>query len=582
MRQFWRALRCALGAGLASLLAGNAALAAEPVLLDDAVRRIELWPATGVLYDARREMGIAEAMAARHRFAPHAGATATLGMRKEAVWLWVPLAASAGTDGHWVLDFDYTLLNEIDVYVVSGGAVVRTAKMGNQVKAAARPLPGRTHAVALEFAKGQSYELFVRIDSIGAKILPFSLAKLGAFHERALDEQMLQGVLGSLALFLVIYSLLRWASLKEHLYVKYALLVSMSALFSVHFFGIGEQYLWTDVEWMQKRLAGVTALLAAAATALFVEDALGSDLDARMRQALRAVAGILMLAALAHALDWIDIRIVGVFMNTLGLAPALMGLPGAIRRERRGDSTGAYFIIAWVGYFIASAVMVGVVRGYVGANAWTMHAFQLGATFDMLVFMRIANLRSALLHREAQRATRERATLLSMAHSDPLTGLLNRRGLHEALAGAAKTATSARPLAIYLIDLDRFKPVNDEYGHDTGDQLLIAVAERLRASVREGDSVARLGGDEFVVVASGLSGVGQARDIGMKLLDAFVSPIAVADRSFAIGATIGYALAPVDGMEPAALLKVADAGLYAGKSAGKNCLQRGELGAGQG
>ena len=559
--------------------AANPARATEPVMLEDAMRRIELWPHTRVLFDAEKKLGITEAIAVSHKFMPPTGAHAALGMRKDAVWLMTTLQSADNTDGDWVLDFDYTLLNEIDVYVVSGGSVIRQIRMGNEIKSAERPMGGRTHAATIEFDRAKSYQLFIRIDSIGARILPYSIAKVPAFHERALNEQMLQGVLGSLALFLVLYSLLKFASLREPLYGKYALLVTMSAMFSVHFFGIGEQYFWTDIGWIQKRMAGFTALMAAGATALFVEDALGSDLGARMRKALRVVAGILIASAFAHGLDLVSIQTVGILMSTFGLAPALMGLPGAIRREKRGDSTGAYFIIAWVGYFVSSAVMVGVVRGYIGASAWTIHSFQIGATFDMLVFMRIANLRSALLHREAQRATRERDSLISLAHSDPLTGLTNRRGLNESLAEAVRDASAAKSLAVYAIDLDGFKPVNDQHGHDTGDELLIAVAKRLRACVRGIDTVARIGGDEFVVVAAGLSGTGQAQDIGNKLLDAFVSPFAVQERTFAIGATIGYAMAPVDGVDAAALLKIADAGLYAGKKAGKNRLMRGEISA---
>ncbi len=571
-------LRLFVGLWLAVFLSASpGAGATEPVVLEDAMRRIELWPHTRVFYDAHKTLRIQDAIAASHQFMPPTGAHATLGMRKEAVWLMVNLQAAGNTDGDWVLDFDYTLLNDIDVFVVAGGSVIQQIRMGNEVKSSERPMTGRTHATLLQVDRGKAYQLFIRVDSVGAKILPYSIAKVAAFHERALNEQMLQGVLASLALFLVLYSLLKWFSLREALYAKYALLVTMSALFSVHFFGIGEQYLWTDIAWLQKRFAGFTALMAAGATALFVEDALGSDLGRRMRKAIRIVAGVLFAAAVAHALDLISIQTVGVFMSTLGLAPALMGLPGAIQREKRGDSTGAYFIIAWVGYFIASAVMVGVVRGYVGANTWTLHSFQIGATFDMLVFMRIANLRSALLHREAQRATRERESLLSMAHTDPLTGLTNRRGLNETLVGAVRDASTAKALAVYAIDLDGFKPVNDQHGHDAGDELLIAVAKRLRASVRSGDTVARIGGDEFVVVAAGLSGVGQAQDIGTKLLDAFISPYAVNDRAFAIGATIGYALAPVDGVDAATLLKIADAGLYAGKNAGKNRLVRGTV-----
>jgi diguanylate cyclase (GGDEF)-like protein len=212
---------------------------------------------------------------------------------------------------------------------------------------------------------------------------------------------------------------------------------------------------------------------------------------------------------------------------------------------------------------------VGVVRGYTGVNFWTMHSFQIGATLDMLIFLRIATLRTAGRHREAQRAARERDNLRSLAASDPLTGILNRRGLDDTLAAAVAAATTERFLALYVLDLDGFKQVNDRFGHDVGDELLRAVAGRLRGSVRSGDSVARLGGDEFVVMAEGLTSAEQATELGDKLLDAFREPFRVAGEVLSVGATIGYALAPNDQAEANALMKAADAAMYAGKQQGK-------------
>jgi len=350
--------------------------------------------------------------------------------------------------------------------------------------------------------------------------------------------------------------------------------VFFSMLFSVHFFGIGEMYVWTDREWAERHLAGVTALMAAAATALFVEDALAGDLNRWLRRALRGVAVLHGLATIAHGLDWIDVRMVAVLMTTTGLAPALMGLPGALAKARRGDSVGAWFIGAWLGYFIASAIMVGVVRGQVGVSFWTLHSFQFGATLDMLVFMRIAVLRTAARHHDAQRAALERDTLHSLAHTDALTGLLNRRGLSDALSGALARATPERILALYVLDLDSFKPVNDRFGHDVGDALLRVVAQRLRASMRAGDGVARLGGDEFVVMAEGLTHEAQALDLGLKLLHAFQEPFAFNEQSSVVTATIGYALAPTDMADANALMKAADAAMYAGKQQGKCRLLR--------
>ncbi len=549
-------------------------VASAQVVLTASPQRIDLWPQVRVLGDPAGAMELEQVRAARDKFAEPRGAYSTLGMDKEVVWLRVPIVVGAGGEGTWVLDVDYALLNRIDVYSLLDGKAVQRMTLGDAQPFAARPLQGRSHAAPLEFAGSGPREILLRVDTRGAKILPITLSRLASYHTRALDEQLLQGALGCLGLVLLLYSLAQWVSLRESLYIKYALLVLFSATFSVHFFGIGEMYLWTDIDWPERHLAGVTALMAAAATALFIEDAMTGDLNRWLRRGLRAVAAIHMIATAAYGADLIDLRTVAVLMSTTGLAPSLLGLPGALAKARRGDSIGAWFMVAWVGYFIASAVMVGVVRGRIGVTFWTLHSFQIGATLDMLIFMRIAVLRSAARHLVAQRAAQERDTLHSLAHSDPLTGLLNRRGFDDALAVALGRATPERLLALYVIDLDGFKPVNDKFGHDVGDELLRVAAQRLRSSVRGVDAVARLGGDEFVVMADGLSNQELARELGLKLLDAFRAPFALNQNTCNVTATIGYALAPEDANDAGSLLKAADAAMYAGKQEGKDRLVR--------
>jgi diguanylate cyclase len=549
-------------------------VASAQVILTGGHDKRDLWPHVRVLTDPTRGLGLDQVLAARNRFAEPHGAYATLGMEKEVVWLRVPIVVSAGGEGTWVLDIDYALLQRVDVYSLVDGKVLRQVTLGDGQPFATRPLRGRSHAVPLEFAAGDSYEILLRVDTPGGKILPLSLSRLAPFHAGALREQLLQGALTSLGLVLLLYSLAQWVSLRESLYLKYALLVFFSAMFSVHFFGIGEMYLWTDHDWPERHMAGVTALMAAAATALFIDDALAGDLNRWLRRGLRAVAALHVIATVAYGANLIDLRVVAVLMSTTGLAPSLLGLPGALAKARRGDSIGTWFMIAWVGYFIASAVMVGVVRGRIGVNFWTLHSFQIGATLDMLIFMRIAVLRSAARHLVAQRAVQERDTLHSLAHSDPLTGLLNRRGFDDALAIALSRATPERLLALYVIDLDGFKPVNDQFGHDVGDELLRVVALRLRACVRSGDGVARIGGDEFVVMAHGLTNEAQARELGDKLLAAFRAPFKLDQHTCSVTATIGYGLAPTDASDASALLKAADAAMYAGKQDGKDRLVR--------
>jgi len=554
------------------------AAAQAPLLLDDGAERVRAWPAVTVLADPGKQMTLDDVRAAVNRFAPPQQAYATLGLRNEAMWLRVPVRVPANSDGRWLLDIEYAVLNRVDVHVVANGRVIQHAVLGNMQPFSQRPLASRSHAVVMALPPDAAVELFLRVQTLGAMALPITLYKSSAFLEHALNEQMLQGLLTGLGLCLLIYSLMQWVSLRERLYLKYALLTAGSLLFSIYQFGIGAQYVWTDNTWIELHAGGLAALLASGGTFLFVEHALRAPHQGRwFGRVMKTGAALLFATALAYAFDLIHVHQVSSVVGTLGLAPAVLGMPGAVSRARRGDSVGWYFLAAWVGYFVATAVMVGLIKGHVGVNFWTLHSFQFGATLDMLLFMRVIGLRMKAIHAAAQHATRERDTLLSMANTDALTGLPNRRGLDAVLARELPHCTPSHLLAMYMIDLDGFKDVNDRFGHDVGDELLVAAARRLQASLRASDVVVRLGGDEFVVTVSGLHDDRQAQEIGSHLLEAFAEPFALSQqRSCSVGLTIGYALVPPDGDDPARLLKQADAAMYAGKQSGKRCVRRAE------
>jgi len=160
---------------------------------------------------------------------------------------------------------------------------------------------------------------------------------------------------------------------------------------------------------------------------------------------------------------------------------------------------------------------------------------------------------------------RKSEQLHHQAHHDLLTGLPNRSSLmlrlEEMLA-----RTSANPFALLLLDLDRFKEVNDTFGHQTGDVLLREIGPRLRGVLRASDVLARLGGDEFALL---LPGTGAAAAVGVaeKLLHALDEPFGVDGYEFQIGGSIGIASFPVDGLSPTDLMRRADVAMYAAKRA---------------
>ena len=157
---------------------------------------------------------------------------------------------------------------------------------------------------------------------------------------------------------------------------------------------------------------------------------------------------------------------------------------------------------------------------------------------------------------------------------DPLTGLGNRRAFQAGLAAAlARPETEA---ALLLLDLDRFKHVNDSLGHPVGDALLRLVAQRLRASLRGGDTLVRLGGDEFAILLPRAEG---AEPLAERLVDLLSRPYLVEGHLANIGVSIGIARAPADAAEGGMLLRRADLALYAAKAAGRRqfCLFRPEM-----
>ncbi|MFC5556096.1 putative bifunctional diguanylate cyclase/phosphodiesterase [Methylobacterium iners] len=157
-----------------------------------------------------------------------------------------------------------------------------------------------------------------------------------------------------------------------------------------------------------------------------------------------------------------------------------------------------------------------------------------------------------------------------IARQDPLTGLPNRLLLHERLKEAlGRLHRNGEACAVLLIDLDRFKPVNDTLGHPMGDALLSKVADRLRSTVRPTDTVARIGGDEFVILQTGVREASDTQALARRIVDLVGRTYMVDGHLLSIGASVGVALAPNDGADVDKLLKNADLALYRAKLDGR-------------
>jgi len=166
----------------------------------------------------------------------------------------------------------------------------------------------------------------------------------------------------------------------------------------------------------------------------------------------------------------------------------------------------------------------------------------------------------------------ERLTYL--AQYDQLTGLVNRTLFRDRLIHAmARSKRLQQPMGLMLLDLDRFKAVNDTLGHDAGDQLLKVVADRLHECVREVDTVARMGGDEFTIILEGLSHEEDLIAVARRITQSLGEPFRIQDQQASIGVSIGITVYPTDDHEIDDLLRHADAAMYRAKQRGGNAFE---------
>lgn len=180
----------------------------------------------------------------------------------------------------------------------------------------------------------------------------------------------------------------------------------------------------------------------------------------------------------------------------------------------------------------------------------------------------IRSIRYAIERKRAE----ERLTYL--AQYDQLTGLVNRTLFRDRLIQAmARSKRLQQALGLMLLDLDRFKPVNDTMGHDVGDQVLKTVAERLQACVREVDTVARMGGDEFTVILEGLTCEEDITLVAQRITTSLAEPFHIGEQRVLIGVSIGITVYPTDDHEVDELLKHADVAMYRAKQQGGSAFQ---------
>lgn len=564
---------------LAWLVAGCAAAHAQgpAVRLTRGAEAVDAWPAVRVLADPGAALDAQAAWANRARFEAPTGPYANLGPRPGATWLVVPVQLDPDAASTWVLRLDYAVLHDVQLSVRDArGVVVHEARLGTLVPFEQRAQKTRALSSVLTLQPGERYDVMLRVATPSGVLLPMAFMQHNALGAEESREQALQGVLTGLWAFMVIYSLLHGALRRERLFFAYAAALASSWLFAQAVFGVGPIFLWPRSAWLAANMSALAPLLMIPANVLFLVGSLEAWRGApRTAGALIGIAAAALLTAALFVAGLAGYRAAAAASMVLGVAHLALIVPLAARRVREGGRAAIFVLTGAASNLVGVVVITLLLRGFLPVSFLTLHWVQFSFLAEMVCWMLVLGTRLEQLRQAAAAARIEHRRLQALARTDALTGLYNRRGLEVALAAGCRAAANGvadgpPALAVYMIDLDGFKPVNDRWGHDAGDTLLREVARRLAEVVRPEDVVARVGGDEFVVVSPGVRSGVDAAALRRKLLAPFEKAFDLGDGCRThVGATIGYALANEMGCEPSRLLRAADAAMYAGKPAGK-------------
>lgn len=504
-------------------------------------------------------------------------------------WLRTRLTNTTGRTQQWMVMFEFPFLDHVTLYRV-GKTSSQRFESGSVMPVEARTMERRQAAFPVTLAAQEQVTLYSRVETAGSKVLSYRLMTPEAFYTRNDHATFWLATYFGVLIALGIYHLMLFTRLKEQVFLHYSLFLFSFTLAILAFNGMGTMIFWNAIANETPRLMAAGFVLASAMATRFAQSFLNTCLySPRWHRVLAGWRGICWLALIATLA--LPAQPALRLMDTTGLTTSLLLLTCAAYGSLRRFPGARVFMFGWSVLLVGACVFALRNQGVLPANFITLHGIQIGSALEMLLFALALASRFCQLKQQNEKAQKDAmntlktqeavlerqvavrtAALERMAHHDMLTRLLNRHGLEkcgrEALARSAKTQ---RPLALFMLDLDRFKPINDEYGHAAGDFVLKQIANRLQHLTRPGDHCARFGGDEFIML---LENMGQSsaslNEMRTRIAQAVRQPIKLPNgQQVSVGASIGtsvYCAANHRAVNFEDFLKDADGSMYAAKS----------------
>ncbi|WGI26255.1 sensor domain-containing diguanylate cyclase [Halomonas alkaliantarctica] len=515
----------------------------------------------------------------------HQAEDLNFGYTRGDVWLRTKVSNDSQEPQRWMVAFEYPFLDYVTLYTLRQQRL-DVQQSGSAVPVEQRALAHRQAVFPLELAAHETVTLYTHVAASGSKMLSYNLLTPEAFYTQNDRHNFWLATYFGMLLAMGLYNLLLFFGFKERVFLHYSLFVAGFGLAILAFNGIGTLMFWSFLGENTSRLVALGFTFASTMATLFAQSFLNTETYCpRWHQVLNTFRNYCWLAVIASLV--LPIPTALHIMDVTGFMAALLLLICGCYCSLRRIPSARLFVFAWSIFLLGAGVFSLRNLGILPANFITLHGIQIGSALEMLLLSFALASRFNKLKRQKERAQADMLTALKkqeavleqkvaartkalehLANCDMLTGLLNRHGLARCAAEALeRNREYGQRLALLMLDLDRFKPINDCYGHEAGDFVLQQIAKRIAHLARTCDHCARFGGDEFIIIMENIEPEDTLENIQTRIDEAIRSPIKLpCGERVSVSVSIGVSTAQgADDATLASLLREADSHMYAVK-----------------
>lgn len=527
------------------------------------------------------------------------------GITQDEIWLKVALQTTDLTPSRWFLEIKQPSLDIIELYFANQADMKFQSKLsGDFIAFNDKQLAHFTPLFELTLQPNQQYLVYLKVRTQGTLTVPINLWQPDALWQADQRSYAFLSLYYGVLFGLLVYNLFIFFSLRDPIYVIYVAFIGFLGLGQAGISGLSYQFLLPNSVWLANLIPVAASSIAGVFAALFAHRFLTETLHRLHLSKLMLVFSVgfaLILVTVLSNHYYLAAKAINLWSLLFALSALILGSISLYLKQ----PGSRFFVLAWISLLVGIIIFTLHNIGALPTNFYTVNALWIGSAIEMLLLaMALADRINELQrqHQSAQNqalkikqelidASKDNERLLEsrvksrtqelaqvneqllkseqkltfQANHDPLTQLANRNLFQQKIQ---QLQTEDHAFAVIVADLDKFKPINDQYGHAAGDQVLLALADRLKAFVEDPDCAARVGGDEFMVILPHFKNQAHVEAMCAELQEVVSHPISIKDGSLlTITVSVGFAVYPDDADSLDAILSMADDAMYQHKQA---------------